>query len=105
MLELLLFLLGFILGWALGWTRGFHRAIHNLVQHYAQDPGDLDRAFAEVRKAQKELAEAEVGLTVTVEQVQGQYYAYSSQGQFLAQGTDPEQVRAQAQARLSKQNS
>ncbi len=106
MLEIILLsIIAFIAGFALGWARGFHRAISNLIHHYAEDPTELDRAFKNVREAALEIKQAQQSaeeLVITLEQINGQYYAYSPQGEFLGQGTDKEQVQTQALERLAR---
>lgn len=88
-MELLVILAAFIAGFLIGYWRGLHK----LAEKMLQDPDNFARLIQQVKKA-KESAKLDDDMkndretVIDMEREQGQYYAYATTGEFLAQGQD-----------------
>lgn len=88
-MELIVYLIVFIAGMALGWYRG----INSLAKMMLEDPGKFEQLVRDIARVRQE-AKLEDDMkndretVIDIDREQGQYYAYSQKGEFLAQGQD-----------------
>lgn len=88
-MEIIIYLIVFIVGWALGWQRG----IHNMTKLMVDEPERFQKIMREIKRMEAEQqldddVENNRETVIDIDRQQGQYYAYASSGEFLAQGED-----------------
>lgn len=86
-------ILAIILVWVAGFFVGYWRGLHKLAQRLMEDPDQFEPLLKAVKKAKLEAKliddmENDRETVIDVEREQGQYYAYATSGEFLAQGPD-----------------
>lgn len=86
-------ILAIILVWVAGFFVGYWRGLHKLAQRLMEDPDHFEKLLKAVQKAKSEAKlmddmENDRETVIDVEREQGQYYAYATTGEFLAQGPD-----------------
>lgn len=86
-------ILTIILVWVAGFFVGYWRGLHKLAERLMEDPDQFTKLLAAVKKAKSEAKlmddmENDRETVIDVEREQGQYYAYATTGEFLAQGQD-----------------
>jgi ATP-dependent protease HslVU (ClpYQ) ATPase subunit len=88
-MEIIIYLVVFFAGVVLGWYRG----VHNMARMMLEEPEKFQELMQTVKRAKLEAKldedmENDRETEIDVEREEGIYYAYSSQGEFLAQGPD-----------------
>ena len=89
MTELIIYILLFLVGFALGYMRGMHKITEFMINN-------PDKFSEMIQAARKQIAEAKLDddvannreTVIDIDREQNQYYAYATNGEFLAQGED-----------------
>lgn len=87
-MEIIIYVVVFVVGWAVGYARG----VKSVAEIMIQDPDKFRDIMRMAQKAREELQLTEDmqhdrETVIDMEHAQGQYYAYTAAGEFLAQGS------------------
>lgn len=74
----------FIVGFAIGWYRGLSRVASLMLE----DPEKFKNLMKEVERSRQQVQQFKDEWVINIECEQNQYYAYTVDGKFLAQGED-----------------